>query len=144
MIKRLLWSGALWLALLPNLAQALEASTSIKVTPVLKATSSWDGNPLSYPPGQTEITGLVIEMAPGAETGWHEHPVASFGMVLEGVLEVHLQDGRTKRLQPGEALAEVVNTLHNGKVVGDKPVKLVVFYAGAVGTPLTIKHPEVK
>jgi quercetin dioxygenase-like cupin family protein len=62
-------------------------------------------------------------------------------MVLEGTLEVTLQDGGVKRLQAGDALAEVVNTPHNGHNVGDIPVKLVVFYAGTVGQALSIKEP---
>jgi quercetin dioxygenase-like cupin family protein len=62
-------------------------------------------------------------------------------MVLEGTLEVTLKDGRVKRLQAGDALAEVVNTTHNGHNVGNSSVKLVVFYAGTVGQNLTVKEP---
>jgi quercetin dioxygenase-like cupin family protein len=61
-------------------------------------------------------------------------------MVLEGELEVQLKSGAVKRLKPGEALAEVINTLHNGRNVGTVPVKLVVFYAGAVGDKLSEKQ----
>ncbi len=84
----------------------------------------------------------MIEIAPGAETGWHLHPVPSFGLVLEGTLEVTLKEGQVKRLQAGEALAEVVDTLHNGRNVGNIPAKIVVFYTGAVGQALTIKEPR--
>jgi quercetin dioxygenase-like cupin family protein len=118
-------------------ASASEASQSITVTPLLKTTSSWNGSPLAYPSGNAEITGMVVEIAVGAETGWHLHTVPSFGMILEGRLEVSLKDGSTKILQTGEALAEVVNTLHNGRNIGFTPVKIVVFYAGAVGSKLT-------
>lgn len=61
-------------------------------------------------------------------------------MVLEGELEVQLKNGAVKRLKSGEALAEVVNTLHNGRTIGSVPVKIVVFYAGAVGQKLTEKE----
>lgn len=132
------------LSSLPGLTHAFENSATLKVTPVLKATTSWDGTPINYPAGPAEITGLIIEIPPGAQTGWHEHPVVSFGIVLEGELEVRLQNGNTIRLRAGEALAEVVNTLHNGTAIGEKPVKLVVFYTGTIGIPLTIKHPEIK
>ena len=128
---------------LPLSAHALDNSAGVKVTPLLKTTSSWDGKPIVYPEGQAEITGLLVEIAPGAETGWHEHPAPSFGMVLEGTLEITLKSGEVKRLQSGEALAEVVETLHNGRNVGTQPLKLVVFYAGVVGKPPTIKHPEL-
>ena len=120
-------------------AYALDQTDVIQVHTILKAQSSWDGKTLEYPTGQAEITGMIVEIAPGAETGWHLHAVPSFGMVLEGELEVQLKDGKTKYLKSGEALAEVVNTLHNGRNVGSIPVKLIVFYAGVVGQKLSEK-----
>lgn len=122
-----------------SMAHALDQSALVKVSTVLKTETSWDGKPIEYPSGQAEITGMVVEIAPGGETGWHLHPVPSFGMVLEGELEVELKNGAVKHLKSGEALAEVVNTLHNGRNVGAVPVKLVVFYAGAVGKKLSEK-----
>ncbi len=121
--------------------QAIEQTKAVKVTTMLKTHTSWDGQPLQYPAGQAEVTGMLIEIAPGGETGWHLHPVPSFGMVLEGELEVTLKDGRKNRLKAGDALAEVVNTAHNGRNVGTLPVKLVVFYAGSKGQPLSQKIP---
>jgi quercetin dioxygenase-like cupin family protein len=52
-----------------------------------------------------------------------------------------LKDGQGKRLRAGEALAEVVNTLHNDRNVGQGPAKIMVFYAGAAGQPPTRKAP---
>ena len=120
-------------------AYSLEQSAAVKVSTVLKTETSWDGKPIEYPSGKAEITGMVIEIAVGGETGWHLHPVPSFGMVLEGELEVQLKNGAVKRLKSGEALAEVISTLHNGRNVGSVPVKLVVFYAGVVGRKLSAK-----
>ncbi len=125
----------------PLNAVALDKSVSVRVTKLIKTTNSWDDRPIVYPDGKAEITGLMVEIAPGAETGWHLHPIPSFGMVLEGTLEVTLKDGRVKRLRTGDALAEVVNTTHNGHNVGNSSVKLVVFYAGTVGQNLTVKEP---
>lgn len=128
---------------LPVNVFALANSAAIKVTPLLKTTRSWDGKAIVYPEGEAQITGLIVEIAPGGETGWHEHPIPSFGMILQGMLEVSLENGQVKRLQAGDALAEVINTLHNGKNVGKEPVKIVVFYAGTTDSPLTIAHPEM-
>lgn len=126
--------------LLQSNAHALDPSASVKTTTLMKTSSSWDGTPLAYPAGQAEITGILVEIAPGGETGWHQHPVPSFGMLLEGELDVRLKDGSVKHLKPGDTLAEVVNTLHNGRNAGTTPLKLVVFYAGAVGQPLSVKE----
>jgi quercetin dioxygenase-like cupin family protein len=121
---------------------SLEKADSIKATTVLKTETSWNGKPIEYPTGKPEITGMVIEIPPGSETGWHKHTVPSFAMILEGELEVQLKDGSVKRLKAGEALAEVVDTFHNGRNVGSAPLKLVVFYPGIVDQKLTIKENE--
>jgi len=133
--------AALWFAclLLPqSAAMALDNSASVKAATLLRTSSSWDGTPIEYPPGKAEITAMMIEVAPGAETGWHLHPVPSFAYLLEGDLEIRLKNGLIKRA--GQALAEVVNTAHNGRNVGTVPVRLVVFYTGAEGRALTAKE----
>lgn len=135
-------AAALLAALLLPQAYALEQSAAVKASTVLKAQTSWDGKPLAYPQGQAQVTGMLIEIAPGSETGWHLHTVPSFAMVTEGDLEVHLKDGSVKKLKAGDMLAEVVNTLHNGRNVGKGPVKLVVFYTGVADSKLTVM--EVK
>ena len=131
-------------ALLPFAASAIEPSSTVKVTPLLKTTQSWNGAPIKYPEGQAEFTSLMVEIAPGGETSWHEHPVPSFGMLLEGTLEISLTDGRKKLMKAGEALAEVIATPHNGRNVGTTPVKLIVFYAGAVDQKLTVPRTDAK
>ncbi len=117
-----------------------EFNGQVKVTQLVKTTTSWDGQPIVYPGGQAEITAMIIEIAPGGQTGWHLHPVPSFGLILEGDLEIELKDGRRTKLKAGEPIVEVVNTLHNGRNIGKTPLKLVVFYAGAERGQLTVKE----
>ena len=126
---------------LPAVALAVEPSADVSVTTILKAQTSWDGSPIVYPKGKPEVTGMMIEIAPGGETGWHLHPVNSFAVLLEGELEVTLKNGTSKRLKAGDAFAEVANTWHNGRNIGTVPAKLVVFYAGEVGQALSVKEP---
>lgn len=121
-------------------AHSIEPAAQVKVSTLLKTETSWDGKPLVYPTGKAEVTGLIMELAPGAETGWHSHAVPSFDLLLDGELEIQLKDGATKRMLPGEALAEVVNTAHNGRNVGSVPVRILVFYAGAVGQQCSVKE----
>ena len=59
----------------------------------------------------------------------------SFGVVLQGELEMKLKNGKTNVVKAGDALAEVVNTAHSGKNTGTEPIQLLIFYAGAVGLP---------
>ena len=119
---------------------AVDPAKDIKVSTILKTNSSWDGEPIHYPAGKPQVTGMVIEFAPGAETGWHMHPANSFGMLLEGDFEIRLKNGDIKRLKAGDALAEVANKLHNGKNVGTTTAKIIVFYMGEENQTLTIKE----
>jgi len=132
----------LLLSLFQPVVFSLEKADEIKVSTILKTVHSWDGKPIKYPSGQAEITGMVIEIPPGGETGWHKHSVPSFGMILEGELEVELKDGSVNRLKSGETLAEVVDTFHNGRNVGSVPLKIAVFYTGVANQKLTIKENE--
>lgn len=116
------------------------ANSDVEAVRLLKTQTSWDGKSIAYPKGAAEVTGLLIEIEPGGETGWHSHHAPSFAMLLEGELEVQLQDGRVRKFNAGDAFAEVVNTPHNGQNVGDVPVKIVVFYAGAKGQALTVRE----
>lgn len=122
---------------------AVEANAQVKAAVVLKTQTSWDGKPLVYPQGTAELTAMTVEIAPGGETGWHKHPMPSFGVILEGELRVALKNGQAKKVHAGEVLAEVVDTFHNGRNLGTVPVKLVVFYTGTVAQPTTIKNPVV-
>ena len=138
-MNRLLTLACALSLLAPLPLRALDPGLGVKAKPLVKTSESWDGTPLVYPKGQAEITGMLIEIMPGAETGWHLHPVPSFGMLLEGQLTVSLKDGRTKELKTGDTIVEVVNTLHNGRNTGTSVAKLIVFYAGEKDAKLTVK-----
>lgn len=116
---------------------ALAQQAPLTATQILKTGESWNGAAFHYPAGTPEISAFIIELAPGAETGWHSHPVASFGMILEGELLVELRDGSTNALKAGDAVVEVVDIFHNGINTGSVPMKLVVFYTGVEGQALT-------
>ena len=119
------------------MAPALVAKT------LLETSHSWNGATLHYPSGEAKVVSVFIEVAPGAETGWHVHSAPTLGYVLAGHLEVKLKNGRSKYVGPGDAFAEVVGTLHNGRNVGDEPLRLIVFHASAAGMPLTTMATEI-
>ena len=59
-------------------------------------------------------------------------------MILRGTLALNLKDGTTRVFQPGEAIVEVIDTVHTGQAIGAEDVDVVVFYAGAEGMPTTV------
>ncbi|MGV7222049.1 MAG: cupin domain-containing protein [Nitrospinales bacterium] len=107
-----------------------------EVKELLKTTTTWNGGSFTYPQGKAEVTIVNIKLAEGMSAPMHCHPVPTAGYVLEGKIEVTLNSGESQIFKKGDAVMEVSHTIHNGKAI-DGPVELLVFYAGAVGTPHT-------
>ena len=128
----------LFLLATPVLAGDYDSGVAVKL--LKKTTVTGNGQKIVYPQtDRAEVTALTVELAPGAETGWHKHPVPVYAYVLSGRLSVELADGTQLSYGAGEAAIEVVDTLHNGRNTGREPVRLVVFYLGAEGTANVIK-----
>jgi quercetin dioxygenase-like cupin family protein len=68
--------------------------------------------------------------------------VPALGYIMEGELELRLATGAVKILRPGDVLPESVGVLHNGRNIGEEPVKILVFFLGEVGANLSVAHPE--
>ena len=98
---------------------------------------SWDGGSFSYPAGQPEITAQILTLDGSKPIPFHCHPVPTMAHVLHGALEVETRSGQRKVFRQGDSLVEVMDTVHRGTVV-TAPVELIVFYAGAAGTPITV------
>jgi quercetin dioxygenase-like cupin family protein len=110
------------------------------ITELLKTSTSWDGRSLpNYPTGKPEVTIARITIQPGAQLPLHRHPMINAGVLLNGELTVTTSERKTIHLKAGDAIAEVVNTPHYGKNDGKVPAEILVFYAGTVGSPITIK-----
>jgi len=126
---------SLWFCLIPTGLCAGEPQ--VKVEQVLQTMQPWDSSPYtSYPSGQPQITVLKITIPPN----WHRHPIISVAYVLSGHLTLEKRDtGERRILEPGQAVAETVQTTHRG-LTTDEPVELIVFYAGRAGMPLTINE----
>jgi quercetin dioxygenase-like cupin family protein len=114
------------------------------VQPLLQTTVNSIGQPIAYPrDGTPEITALLVEMAPGEETGWHQHSVPLLGYLLAGELTVYQVTGEKRVVRVGEVSLESVDVIHNGVNEGTVPCKMIVFVAGLKDVPFTIEaaHP---
>jgi quercetin dioxygenase-like cupin family protein len=131
---------AIWVVLLLSGNAPARDEAAVQVEVLSKSSASWDGSRLpDYPKGTPEVTILRISIPPGAQLPLHEHPVINAGVLLSGELTVVTQDDHTLHLKAGQSLVEVVNKWHSGKNEGTEPAKIIVFYAGVTGTPITLK-----
>ncbi|MDZ7784268.1 MAG: cupin domain-containing protein [Halioglobus sp.] len=105
--------------------------------PLLQTRTTWEGGAIVYPEGKAQVTAVILSLAPGDEPAFHCHPVPTMGYVLEGEIEVETSEGEKAVFREGQAVAEVMGTVHRGRAL-DGPARIVVFYAGAVDMPNTV------
>ena len=118
---------------------------TIKTTELICTSQSWDGAMLpDFPRGKPELRVIRMDFPVGAKTGWHHHTVVNYGIVQQGELTIVCQDGSEKTFHEGEALVEVIGTIHRGENRGRKPVILNMFYFSSPGQEITIQHPELE
>ncbi len=111
---------------------------------LIRTSQSWDGVELpDYFEGQPELVAVKYVFPAGQKLGWHHHPVINYGVLMQGELTIIGQDGREKTVREGEAVVEMVNTIHHGENRGSKPVVLYMFYLSQKGLPLAVQHPEI-
>jgi quercetin dioxygenase-like cupin family protein len=126
--------------LLVSLACNVQAANNVKVEVLVKASTSWNGSPLpAYKKGEPEITIQRITIPPKVRLPLHKHPVINAGVLLKGKLTVVTKTGEILHLKRGDPIIEIVNQWHYGKNEGTEPAEIIVFYAGAVGQPMTME-----
>lgn len=129
-----------------NKAQADNPAGPQKVesTELIRTSKSWDGVELpDYLQGRPELVAVKYVFPAGQKLGWHHHPVMNYGILVQGELTIIGQDGKEKTVHEGEAVVEMVNTIHHGENRGTKPVILYMFYLSQKGEQLAVQHPEI-
>ncbi len=103
------------------------------------------GQPLVYPTdGPAKVTADIITIAPGAETGWHEHEVPLLAYVMQGELTVDYGSKGTHVYRDGDVIVEAIGIAHNGHNTGSHPVRLFAVFLGADGVADTthVEEPQ--
>jgi len=117
----------------------------IKIFDLKRTSQSWDGVELpNYPVGKPELVVRRYVFPRGSKLGWHHHPVMNYGILQQGELTIIGLDGKETTVKAGEAVVEMVGTIHHGENRGDKTVVLDMFYISQKGTPIAVQHPEIK
>ena len=116
----------------------------VETTELIRTDKSWDGVELpDYLVGRPELVAVKYVFPAGQKLGWHHHPVMNYGILVQGELTIIGQDGKEKTVHEGEAVVEMVNTIHHGENRGTKPVILYMFYLSQDSLPLAVQHPEI-
>ena len=139
-MKMLLIATTALLAFAGSAAAEEAYRPAVKVEPILKTTTTTSGDAIAYPDfTDPEVQSLIVEIPPGGETGWHLHPVPIYAYILSGSIEVESEGGAKRLFEAGESFAEMVNRKHDGRVVGDEPVRILMIVTGEKGKPFTEK-----
>ncbi len=120
-------------------APAADYASGVRSKIVLRTTVTSNGEPIRYPSGgRPEVTAAEVEIAPGAETGFHSHPGPVYAWVVAGTLTIEAAGGGSKTYVTGDPIVEMTGASHSGRNAGTVPAKLLVFYLGTEGSPVTV------
>ena len=129
-------------SLCPHIIVAADKQFDIKSETLLHSSSAWNGVPYeAYSKGAVELSVLRITIPPHSKLKWHTHPMPNAAYIVSGQITIEQKGVPNKRrFLAGEVVPETVNTLHRG-ITGERPVVLIVFYAGVKGMPLAESNP---
>ena len=105
--------------------------------PVLKSTTTADGEPIQFPAGSPEIVSVVGTLAPNGRTALHQHPVPVYVYVMEGSLSVKTEGAEARNYEAGDAFLESVGHWHQAFNESDQPTKILAVFMGEEGKPTT-------
>ena len=122
-----------------------KSSSLVETTELIRTSQSWDGAELpDYPQGRPELVVKKYVFPAGQKLAWHHHPVMNYGVLVQGELTIIAKDGTEKVVHAGEAVVEMVGTVHHGENRGTQPAILYMCYVSQEGLPLSVPNPEME
>lgn len=118
---------------------AMPGEVTAKVDPLLASGETILGQPIAYPSeGQAEVTAVIVSLQPGEATGWHEHEVPLFALMLDGELTVDYGANGSRTYVPGDSILEAIDHAHNGTNTGRTVMRVLAVFMGADGASNTV------
>jgi quercetin dioxygenase-like cupin family protein len=111
---------------------ALAQQGGIKRTPLQKA---------EFPDGFVSVS-AIAEIPAGGAAGRHSHPGVELGYIMEGEADLILDGKPAQHLKAGDSYQIPVGAIHDAKVSGDKPLKVLTVYIVDKSKPLATPAPE--
>jgi quercetin dioxygenase-like cupin family protein len=127
MIRKVL----LGLTLVAFAGVAVAQQASIKRTPLQKA---------EFPDGYNTVSGIA-EIPAGGSAGRHTHPGVEMGYLLEGEADLLIDGKPDQHLKAGDSYSIPAGVVHDAKVHGDKPLKVLGVYVVDKTKPLASPAP---
>lgn len=120
-------------------AAAAADGEAVVSTKLLQTSVTNTGDPIVYPvTDKPQVTVAIVEIAPGASTPEHKHPYPLVGYILQGTLEVTAEDGTVNVYKEGDALVEALGKNHQGRNIGDTPVRVLITVMGVADEPISV------
>jgi quercetin dioxygenase-like cupin family protein len=110
---------------------------------ILRQGTTVSGQKLRIPKAP-ELVVSVRELPPGGAVPVHKHKWQRYAYVERGRIRIVNRDtGATREFAAGEVVVEPIGQWHEGRVVGDSPVRLIVFDQVPKGeTNMVLKEPR--
>jgi quercetin dioxygenase-like cupin family protein len=83
----------------------------------------------------------IAEIAPGGSTGRHTHFGVETGYTLAGSASLEIEGEAPKLLSAGDSYVIASGKVHDAKVAGDAPAKVLAVYVVEKGKPLATAAP---
>jgi len=101
--------------------------SKVVVKPVMSATTTSSGQPITLPQKDAQVLVSTYEIPPGAVLPVHKHPFPRYAYVQAGVIKVtNVDTGKTDTFKTGDFILEAVGQWHYGANAGKTPVRLLV------------------
>jgi len=116
----------------PVVAQQPAPSPIITRRTVLQTITTLTGQPLQFPLFRSVVTGVLVELAPGGQTGPQRFFVPTVLYLLEGTLTAEFEGSAPRAIAAGQAVVLSTNIASNGRNLGTTPARwLAVTFADA-------------
>jgi quercetin dioxygenase-like cupin family protein len=110
---------------------AIAQQGGIKRTPLQKA---------EFPDGFVTMSGIA-EIPAGGTAGRHTHPGIEMGYLLEGEADLVIEGKPDQHLKAGDSYSIPAGVVHDAKVHGDKPLKVLGIYVVDKSKPFATPAP---
>ncbi|MEL7529319.1 MAG: cupin domain-containing protein [Pseudomonadota bacterium] len=116
-----------------------------KVREVFSGDRTVAGEKITFPQQDASVRAIVVTLAPGEATAWHQHGSPLFAYILQGEVTVFYEGIGEKVFRAGDGVMEAMTVTHQGKNTSAGETRiLAVFLLGDGKEPVVSADPPGK